>query len=227
VLFGPVHEALGGHLRFMVSGGAALPEATQQLFAGLGLHLSEGYGLTEAAPVLTVARARPGAPPGQVGEAVPGVEIRIDKPNAEGVGEVLARGPNVMLGYADDPESTHKTIDADGWLHTGDLGKFDKKNRLVLVGRAKDVIVTSAGENVYPDDIEARLGEVTGVEDYSVLGVPDGRGGERVACVAVPAADDELSREERHERAKRELESAYSVLPLVARPAVTTLQDIK
>ncbi len=227
ILFGPVHEGLGGHLRFMVSGGAALPEATQQRFAGLGLRLSEGYGLTEASPVLTVARATPGAPAGQVGQAIPGVEIRIDKPNAEGVGEVLARGPNVMLGYADDPESTRQTIDRDGWLHTGDLGKLDKKNRLVLVGRAKDVIVTSAGENIYPDDIEARLGKLPEVEEYSILGVPDGRGGERVACVAVPAEAEGLSRAERHARAKRALERAYSVLPLVARPSITTVQDAK
>lgn len=227
VLFGPVHEGLGGHLRFMVSGGAALPESTQKLFAGLGMHLSEGYGLTEAAPVLTVGRAKPGSPSGQVGQAIPGVEIRIDKPNAEGVGEVLARGPNVMLGYADDPDATRQVIDAEGWLHTGDLGKFDKKNRLVLVGRAKDVIVTNAGENIYPDDLEARLGKVEHVEEYSILGVPDGRGGERIACVAVPAADEEVSRQERHERAKRALERAYTQLPLVARPAVTSLQDIK
>src|SRR5690606_22006208 len=105
MLFGPVHEALGGHLRFMVSGGAALPQATQKLFSGLGLHLAEGYGLTEASPVLSVARGKAGVPGGQVGEAIPGVELRIDKPNAEGIGEVLARGPNVMLGYADDPEA--------------------------------------------------------------------------------------------------------------------------
>lgn len=227
LLFGPVHQGLGGHLRFMVSGGAALPEATQKKFAGLGMHLAEGYGLTEASPVLTVALAKPGSPAGQVGKPIPGVEIRIDKPNAEGVGEVLARGPNVMLGYADNPEATAQSIDEDGWLHTGDLGKLDKKNRLVLVGRAKDVIVTNAGENIYPDDLEARLGKVDDVEEYSILGVPDGRGGERIACVAVPAANDQLSRQERHERAKRALEKKYSELPLVARPAVTTVQDAK
>jgi long-chain acyl-CoA synthetase len=227
LLFGPVHEGLGGHLRFMVSGGAALPASTQQLFAGVGMHLTEGYGLTEASPVLTVGLGKPGSPPGQVGKPIPGVEIRIDQPNAEGVGEVLARGPNVMVGYADDPESTRQTIDTDGWLHTGDLGKFDKKNRLVLVGRAKDVVVTNAGENIYPDDLEARIGTLDEVEEYSMLGVPDGRGGERVACVAVPASDEELSRQQRHERAKRALEKAYTALPLVARPSVTTIQDAK
>src|SRR5690606_11511923 len=126
---------------------------------------AEGYGLTEASPVLSVARGKAGVPGGQVGEAVPGVELRIDKPNAEGIGEVLARGPNVMLGYADDPEATSQVIDADGWRHTGDLGKFDRKSPLVLVGRAKDVIVTNAGEKIYPDDLEARLGKLPEVEE--------------------------------------------------------------
>ncbi|HVR19482.1 MAG TPA: AMP-binding protein, partial [Polyangiaceae bacterium] len=206
VLFGPVHEALGGHLRFLVSGGAALPERTHQTFAGLGLHLAEGYGLTEASPVLTVAEARPGARPGHVGKPIPNVEVRIDSPNDEGIGEVVARGPNVMLGYAGDDESTKSTIDENGWLHTGDLGKLDRKGRLVIVGRKKDVIVSANGENVYPDDVEARLGRVENVEELAVIALADGRGRECVACVAVPAPAPELSRAERHARASASLD---------------------
>src|SRR6185295_6213382 len=120
LLFGPVHQGLGGHLKFLVSGGAALPESTHHLFAGLGLHLAEGYGLTEAAPVLSVAPAGPKSKSGHVGKPIPGVEIKIDAPNAEGVGEVLARGPTVMLGYADDAEATKSVLTDDGWLRTGD-----------------------------------------------------------------------------------------------------------
>jgi len=227
LLFGPVHEGLGGHLRYLVSGGAALPEKTHHVFAGLGLHLAEGYGLTEAAPVLTVAEGRPGARAGHVGKPIPGVEIRIFEPNAEGVGQVLARGPNVMLGYSDDEESTRRSIDADGWLHTGDLGKLDKRGQLVIVGRAKDVIVASNGENVYPDDVEARLGVVEHVAELAIVGIDDPRGGERVACVAVPADDDGVSRAERHQRAKRALDKALSKLPGAQRPAVVTLLDAK
>ena len=107
----------------------------------------------------------------------------------------MARGPNVMLGYADDVESTRNTIDADGWLHTGDLGKLDKRGQLVIVGRAKDVIVAANGENVYPDDVEARLGEIEHVNELAIVGIDDPRGGERVACLAVPereARDDTL-----------------------------------
>jgi long-chain acyl-CoA synthetase len=225
LLFGPVHEALGGHLRYLVSGGAALPERTHHVFAGMGLHLAEGYGLTEAAPVLTVARAGTRSRPGHVGKPVPGVEIRIASPNAEGVGEVLARGPNVMLGYSDDPESTSATIGADGWLHTGDLGKLDKHANLVIVGRAKDVIVASNGENVHPDDVEARLGQLEQVAELGIFGIGNGRGGERVACVAVPANHDRLPRAERHARAKQSLEHAFTKLPAAMRPAVLTLID--
>ncbi len=223
-LFGNVHDGLGGHLKYLVSGGAALSADTHALFQGVGLHLAEGYGLTEAAPVLTVARGGPGARAGNVGRPVPGVEIRIEKPNDEGVGQVLARGPNVMLGYSDDPEETARTIDEDGWLHTGDLGKLDSKGRLTLVGRAKDVVVASNGENIYPDDVEARLGQLDDVKELSVLGVPDGRGGERLACVGVALAGD-APREERHRKCRDALERAAQNLPPAQRPAVFVVVD--
>ena len=227
LLFGPVHEALGGHLRFLVSGGAALPERTHRTFAGLGLHLAEGYGLTEAAPVLAVAEAGPRSRPGHVGKPIPGVELRIDAPNAAGVGEILARGPNVMLGYSGDPEATARVITEDGWLRTGDLGKFDGKGRLSIVGRAKEVIVASNGENVYPDDVEARLGRVPHVAELAVVGVSDGRGGERVALAAVPDGEDGAPRAERHERAQTALTRAIAELPTAMRPAVVTILDGK
>ncbi|HVJ20840.1 MAG TPA: AMP-binding protein, partial [Polyangiaceae bacterium] len=225
LLFGPVHEGLGGHLRYLVSGGAALPERTHHLFAGVGLHLAEGYGLTEASPVLTVASAGPKSRSGHVGKPIPGVEVRIEAPNAEGVGEVIARGPNVMLGYADDEEATKAVIGSDGWLRTGDLGKLDHRGHLTIVGRAKDVIVASNGENVYPDDVEARLGKVEHVAELTVVGVKDGRGGERVACVAVPEDDSSVSRSERHARAQKSLDLALSALPNAMRPALTQLMD--
>lgn len=223
-LFGEIHDGLGGHLKYLVSGGAALGTDTHALFQGVGLHLAEGYGLTEAAPVLTVARGGPGARPGNVGRPVPGVEIRIEKPNDEGVGQVLARGPNVMLGYSDDPEETARTIDDDGWLHTGDLGRLDSKGRLTLVGRAKDVVVSSNGENVYPDDVETRLGQLENVVELSVLGVPDGRGGERLACVGVAVAGD-APREERHQLCREALENASRNLPPAQRPAIFVVVD--
>ncbi|MBL8721873.1 MAG: AMP-binding protein [Myxococcales bacterium] len=223
VLFGQVHDELGGHLRFMVSGGAALPADTQKTFARLGLHLTEGYGLTEAAPVLTVSKPS-GGPLGQVGTAIPGVEVKILEPNELGVGEVVARGPNVMKGYTDE-SATREVIDDKGWLHTGDLGKLDKKGRLSIVGRVKDVIVAASGENVYPDDVENRLGTVQHIEELAIVGVDDPRGGERVACLAVPAKDDEVDRAARMDRAHRSLREALGKLPYGMQPAVVHLYD--
>ncbi len=234
-LFGRVHQAFGGNLRYLISGGAALSPDTARLFEGLGLPLAEGYGLTEAAPVLTVAKAAPGAKAGNVGKPVPGVEIKIASPDANGVGEVLARGPNVMAGYADNPEATSRTLDEDGWLHTGDLGKIDRKGRLSLVGRSKDVIVGANGENIYPDDVERMLGEVEGITELCILGITDPRGGERAACLAVPErprdrGEDPPTTEdflEARERAGKNLRAAIAKLPTALQPPVVLLHDEK
>lgn len=222
VLFGPVHAGLGGNIRYLISGGAALPKETQRLFAGLGLKLTEGYGLTEAAPVLTVAKA--GSPAGQVGKAIPGVTIEIDSPDETGVGEVLARGPNVMAGYT-DAEATKLVKGDDGWLHTGDLGKLDRDGRLVLVGRVKDVIVTATGENVYPDDVERMLGKVAHVTELAIVGVTGRSGGERVGCLAVPEEDGAIERAARLDRAQSSLRAAIAKLPYGRQPTIVHLYD--
>ena len=225
VFFGAVHDRLGGNIRYLISGGAALPPDTHRLFAGLGLHLAEGYGLTEAAPVLTFSHGRAGAKAGSVGKAVPGVEIRIADPDAAGVGEVLARGPNVMEGYWGNADATRATLDAQGWLHTGDLGKLDHKGRLHLVGRAKEVVVTASGENVYLDDVEARLGDISGVSELVLVGLPDSRGGERLGLLAVPDEDPKLDRAARHNKARKALKEATDALPASQRPSAIHLVD--
>lgn len=214
VLFGAVHAKMGGHVKWLISGGAALPRDTQERFAGLGLRLTEGYGLTEAAPVLTAARPGKRLEVG-VGKPVPGVDVRIDKPDDRGIGEIVARGPNVMAGYTDDEETRH-TIDADGWLHTGDLGRFDRKGRLEIVGRLKDVVITPTGENVYPDDVERRLGDVALISELAVVGV-DVRGSERLACLAVPKGD--------RDAARAALRRAIDELPFGQRPTIVHLYD--
>ena len=244
LLFGPVHQALGGHLRLLISGGAALPKETQELFAGLGLHLGEGYGLTEAAPVLTVSSPSPRSKAGQVGKAIPGVELKIHEPDESGVGEVVAKGPNVMVGYTDE-DANRAVFTDDGWLKTGDLGKLDKAGRLSIVGRIKDVIVTTTGENVYPDDVERALGEISGIAELAIVGLEhtDPSRGERVACLATPeglpresllpaSLDDGESerspideRAERNDRAMRSLRAAIANLPYGQQPAIVHLYD--
>lgn len=227
VLFGAVHERFGGKLRYLISGGAALPKETAALFQGIGLPLAEGYGLTEAAPVLSVAKASVKTRPGSVGTAIPGVELKILNPDPNGVGEVLARGPNVMKGYADDPEATAGAIDAEGWLHTGDLGSLGRGDKLTLVGRSKDVIVGASGENLYPDDVERALGDIEGIKELVVLGIADPKGGERAALLAVPDTEgvsNEL-RGETRERAMKRLRAKVRELPPAWQPAVVLAYD--
>lgn len=224
LFFGAVHDKLGGRVKYLISGGSALSKTTAETFAGLGLHLSEGYGLTEAAPVLTVAKASPKSKAGHVGKAIPGIEIRIANPDKDGVGEVWAKGPNVMQGYFGNEEATRGVVDTDGWLHTGDLGKLDKRGQLVLVGRSKDVIVGASGENVYPDDVEELLGKVDDVEELSIVGLVRGDT-EIVACLAVPSREKDEPRHVLHGRAMRSLKRAIGDLPKHCQPSVVHLYD--
>ena len=149
------------------------------------------------------------------GKPVPGVDLRIANPDSRGIGEVVARGPNVMIGYTDE-EATRRTIDAEGWLHTGDLGRIDRKGRLEIVGRLKDVVISQTGENVYPDDVENRLGSIDGVTELAVVGV-EVRGSERLACLAVPGGD--------REAARAALRRAIDQLPPGQRPAIVHLSE--
>ncbi|MFT3917138.1 MAG: AMP-binding protein [Anaeromyxobacteraceae bacterium] len=191
VLFWPIHRRFGGRLRILVSGGSALDPEVQKAFLDYGFDLYEGYGLTETSPVLAVSTPDGDIPSGSVGPAIQGVELRIHEPDGEGVGEVIARGPNVMLGYwrggeqsGVDPELTGQVM-KDGWFHTGDLGKLDADGNLTLVGRKKDVIIDANGKNVYPDEVEEAYREPDLVKDLCVVGLPDGTG-EKVAMVLVP-----------------------------------------
>lgn len=189
LMFGAVHQVFGNKIRYLISGGAALPEDTLEAFHGLGFDMYEGYGLTEAAPVLTVNRPRGRLIAGSVGEPVPGVEVKIHEPDENGVGEVIARGDNIMLGYLDREEDTSRAL-KDGWLHTGDLGTIDDRGRLAIVGRSKEVIVTSGGKNAYPDELEEIYGRCPGIEELAVVGIDDGHDAERIACLIRTIIDE-------------------------------------
>jgi long-chain acyl-CoA synthetase len=147
-----VHKAFGGGLRAMFVGGAFTEPATLQFFYDLGIPVANGYGLTEAGTVITLNDFNPFRAD-TVGKPLPGTEVRIVDPDADGIGEVAARGPTIMSHYLDDPELTAETI-VDGWLMTGDLGRLDRDGHLQLFGRKKNMIVTAEGKNIYPEDIE-------------------------------------------------------------------------
>ncbi len=183
-LFGTVHKRFGGRLRMFVSGGSRLDPELFTAFRRLGFAIYEGYGLTETSPVLTVNP--PGvARAGSVGPALPGVETQIRNQNLEGVGEVWARGRSVMPGYLKNEEAT-KAVLVDGWFRTGDLGRHDADGYLYLTGRSTDLIVTDAGKNVYPDEVEARYRELPYAKELCVFGMPSEEGpGDTVHAVVV------------------------------------------
>ena len=223
LLFWPVHRKFGGNIKFLISGGSALPDDVHKAFHALGFTLDEGYGLTEAAPVLTVTQAGNKRLPGTVGKALPGVELKIFEADGEGVGEVTARGPNVMAGYFQDRESTAAVL-KDGWLHTGDLGRIDAEGNLYLVGRRKDVIIDANGKNVYPDELEELYGTHAHLKELSVVGLPDESGGEKVAALVVPDY-----KERPREEVRRELEEHFRSIsgeqPFYRRVKVIRFQD--
>jgi long-chain acyl-CoA synthetase len=153
MLLPQVHRAFGGELLALITGGAFMEPSTMQFFYDLGVPVVNGYGLTEAGTALTLNDLKPFRAD-TVGKPLPGVELRVLSPNQEGIGEIAARSKTVMSHYLDDPGLTLETI-VEGWLLTGDLGRFDNSGHLQLFGRKKNMIVTEGGKNIYPEDIEA------------------------------------------------------------------------
>jgi len=164
-----VHSAFGGQLRAIIVGGAFTEPQTLQFFYDLGIPVANGYGLTEAGTAITVNDLKPFRAD-TVGKPLPGMELKIADPGPDGVGEVYVRSKTVMSGYLNEPELTAATI-VDGWLRTGDLGKFDAQGHLHLSGRKKNMIVTEEGKNIYPEDIEAAFESLPGkdVKEFCVF----------------------------------------------------------
>src|SRR5438093_3125806 len=166
LLLKQVHEAFGGALRAIIVGGAFSEPQTLQFFYDLGIPVANGYGLTEAGTAITVNDLKPFRAD-TVGKPLPGMEIKIVDPSEDGVGEVYVRSKTIMSGYLNEPELTAEAI-VDGWLRSGDLGKFDAQGHLHLSGRKKNMIVTEEGKNIYPEDIEAAF-ESLQVKEFCVF----------------------------------------------------------
>ena len=187
-LFKEVHEAVGTKLRLFVAGGAALDPEYEKGFQDLGFTIYQGYGLTETSPVVA-AEDDKYQRLGSIGKAFPSMDVKIDNPNEEGIGELMAKGPTVMLGYYENEEATKETIEPDGWLHTGDLAKIDKDGYIFITGRKKFVIVLKNGKNIYPEELEALINKIEGIKESFVYGRPEDDGDYKICAKIVYDAE--------------------------------------
>ena len=166
-LFSSVLSAFGGKLELVICGGAKLDEEIIRTFDSLGITILNGYGITECAPLISANRNKY-QKPGSVGTPILACRVKIDNPDENGEGEICVKGPNVMMGYYNNPEATAEVFDKDGFFHTGDYGRLDEEGWIYITGRKKNLIILSNGKNVYPEEIEADLQKVEGVSEVVV-----------------------------------------------------------
>lgn len=170
-LFAQIHNNLGGRIRLLVSGAAAIDPEVSKGFRQFGILFIQGYGLTECSPIVALNRDVD-LKDESAGLPLPNLEVRVDNPGTDGVGEICVKGPSIMLGYYEDPENTEKVL-KDGWFHTGDLGYMDNDKFVYITGRKKNVIVTKNGKNIYPEEIEALLDKSKFIKECIVYGKDD------------------------------------------------------
>ena len=168
-IFGQIHEATGGAISLFIAGGAAINPAVIEGYQAMGFPMIQGYGMTENAPIIAVNKDRYSRP-ASVGLPMPGTEVKIVDEDENGIGEIICKGPSVMLGYYHNEEATAEAI-RDGWLYTGDYGYMDKDGFLYVSGRKKSVIVTKNGKNIFPEEVEYYLSKSDYIEEVLVHGV--------------------------------------------------------
>ncbi len=217
-IFKEVHEQLGGNIKHFIVGGAAINPRVIEDFEAMGFPIFQGYGMTENAPIIAVNKDRYGKA-ASAGLPMPGTEVKIIDVDETGNGEIICRGPSVMMGYFDDPEETAKVIQ-DGWLHTGDIGHFDKDGFLYVTGRKKSVIVTKNGKNVFPEEVEFTLGEQDYIAEALVHGIDSGTEKGIVIKAEIfpdyPQIEEEhgdLTDEEIHALIKKAVDAANDQMP--------------
>ena len=167
-VFKEIHEMFGGRIRTFITGAAAIDKEVVQGYRNFGINLCQGYGLTETSPVVAI-EGKDIHKVGSIGKVLPGLEVKISEPNEEGVGELLVKGPSVMLGYYGNEEATKEAI-VDGWFYTGDLASIDEEGYIFIKGRKKSVIVLKNGKNIFPEEMENIVNRIEGVKESFIFG---------------------------------------------------------
>ena len=205
-LFKDVHSAFGGNMRMFIAGAAPVDPEMIESFNLMGINTFQGYGLTESSPIVAVHRDRyhHGS---AVGPAMPETEIRIEDPDEDGIGEILTRGPSVMLGYYENPEATAEVL-RDGWLYTGDYGYLDEEQFLHITGRKKNVIVTQNGKNIFPEEVEYYLLKSDYIKEVVVTGEQDDKSGNLVVTAHI-VPDQEMLRQNEGKLSDAEMEKLF------------------
>ena len=216
-----LRNAFGGKLRYFICGGAAMNPVVEKCLMDIHFPLSIGYGMTECGPLIggnppKYFKARTGGVP------VMNMEVKIDQPNEAGIGEILVKGENVMLGYYKNPEATNAAFTEDGWLHTGDLGRLDKKHNIYIKGRCKTMFLGASGQNIYPEEIEDKLNNQEAVGESLIVE----REGKLVALVFPDETQTKrMTLDEIQAIMKANLEKLNSLIPSYSKVANIEVQD--
>ena len=189
-LFGTILDMLGGKVEMIICGGAALAQDIIDTFDAIGITILNGYGITECAPLISCNRNK-WQKAGSVGMPIVGEDVKIFEPDGNGEGEIIVKGPNVMLGYYKDPEATAAVFDDDGYFHTGDYGRIDRDGWIFITGRLKNLIIFSNGKNVYPEEIETKIQGIYGVGEVVVYAGKSKKDPDREVIVAEIYPDSE------------------------------------
>ena len=218
-VFKDIHDMLGGNIKLLISGAASLDKEIEEKYRNLGLNLVQGYGLTETSPVIGIGTNKYHKV-GSIGKTVPSVEAKVVDCNKEGIGELIVKGPNIMIGYYQNEEATKKAI-VDGWFYTGDLARIDEEGYIFICGRKKNVIVLKNGKNIYPEEMENLINKIEGVEESFIYGKQLSSDKENIKIYAKIVYDEGVvknaykvqSKEEIHKEIANKIREINSFMP--------------
>lgn len=218
-VFKDIHDMLGGNIKLLISGAASLDKEIEEKYRNLGLNLVQGYGLTETSPVIGIGTNKYHKV-GSIGKTVPFVEAKVVDCNKEGIGELIVKGPNIMIGYYQNEEATKKAI-VDGWFYTGDLARIDEEGYIFICGRKKNVIVLKNGKNIYPEEMENLINKIEGVEESFIYGKQLSSDKENIKIYAKIVYDEGVvknaykvqSKEEIHREIANKIREINSLMP--------------